>query len=508
MSELNHPMLIAREHLPWWIDATQAQLDPDALEALPWDGAFADLEATEAGEHVNIDEGRAVGHYWLRAPELAPTLQHARAIGDARAAIVAFAEDVRTGRVHNDAGEPFTDLLHVGIGGSQLGPALVTDALASGGLRVHYLDNTDPDGIHRVLTSLGDRLATTLVSIASKSGGTTEPRNALALVWAALRARHLQPESHTVAITVEGSRLHHESASWRARFPLWDWVGGRFSVTSAVGLLPAHLAGVDTDALLDGARAMDAWTRTLDWRDNPAALLAGTWFLAGDGQGRRNLVILPYADRLVLLSRYLQQLVMESLGKRKDRQGRVVHQGLTVYGNKGSTDQHAYVQQLRDGRDDALVCFVQVLQAGGPDPDLDDGVTAGDHLQGFLLGTRRALSAGGRPTLTLTIPEVSAYTLGGLIALFERAVGLYASLIDVNAYDQPGVEAGKQAARAILDLTQQVRAALKNGPATPADLGQTLSADPIELLYVLARLARDGRVLRTGGPLGPYALPD
>jgi glucose-6-phosphate isomerase len=169
-------------------------------------------------------------------------------------------------------------------------------------------------------------------------------------------------------------------------------VGGRTSITSAVGLLPGALIGMDLRAFLAGAAAMDDATRRTDLHQNPAARLAALWFVQGGGHGDRAMVVLPYKDRLLLLSRYLQQLVMESLGKQLDRQGRVVHQGLVVYGNKGSTDQHAYVQQLRDGRHDFFAVFVRVLQdrAGG-EFEVEPGVTSGDFLDGLYQGTRAAL---------------------------------------------------------------------------------------------------------------------
>jgi glucose-6-phosphate isomerase len=503
------PLLLHPDHLPWSVDATAAHITPDALAALPWGRAMADLEATEAGAVVNADEGRQVGHYWLRAPERAPSIDIAEAIGATATAVREFAQAVREGRVRTDADESFTDALLVGIGGSELGPHLVVDALghdahgAPRGLRLHFLDNTDPDGIAARLGALGPALARTLVLVVSKSGTTPEPANALALTRVALAERGVTAARHLVAITVDGSHLHRTALAeaWLATFPMWEFVGGRYSVTSAVGLLPAELAGVDTVALLDGAAAMDAWTRQTDPLQNPAAVLAGAWHLAGDGRGDRALVILPYADRLVLLSRYLQQLVMESVGKSHDRHGHIVHQGLTVYGNKGSTDQHAYVQQLRDGRDDFLALFVQVLGTDAPDPVLPDGHRAGDHLQGFLLGTRRALAESGRRSVTLTVAQVDPFVVGGLIALFERAVGLYASLIDVNAYHQPGVEAGKVAARALLERGQALVARLAAGPATAVALADALGADPIETLYQLARLHRLGVVGRTSGAL-------
>src|SRR5690606_5382954 len=224
---------------------------------------------------------------------------------------------------------------------------------------------------------------------------------------------------------------------WLAIFPMWDWVGGRTSVMSAVGLLPAALQGLDVEGLLEGARIMDAQTRLREVAANPAALLALMWFHATDGRGSKDMVVLPYKDRLLLFSRYLQQLVMESLGKERNLKGEVVHQGLSVYGNKGSTDQHAYVQQLRDGVPNFFATFIEVLadrQVEGETPfEVEPGITSGDYLQGFLLGTRQALAESGRESMTLTLSDAGDRSLGALIALYERAVGLYASLVGINA---------------------------------------------------------------------------
>jgi glucose-6-phosphate isomerase len=269
---------------------------------------------------------------------------------------------------------------------------------------------------------------------------------------------------------------------------MWDWVGGRTSVTSAVGLVPAALQGIDIGGLLAGASAMDDVTRRPDARRNPAALLALAWHVVGEGRGSKAMVVLPYKDRLLLFSRYLQQLVMESLGKQNDLEGRVVHQGLTVYGNKGSTDQHAYVQQLRDGTADFFVTFVRVLRhREGPSLELEAGATSGDFLDGLLFGTRQALHESGRPSLTLTIPDVSARSLGMLIALYERAVGLYASLVGINAYHQPGVEAGKKAAAGLLELQRQILGRLRETPGTESTVEQIAAAvggpDRIEEVY-------------------------
>ena len=426
--------------------------------------AFADMAALEKGALANPDEKRMVGHYWLRAPELAPDAKIAAEVKAAVEAIAGFAAQVHAGQVKGSAGK-FTDLLCIGIGGSALGPQFVADALGGKAdkLRVHFIDNTDPDGIDRVFDTLGARLGATLAIVTSKSGSTPEPRNGQ--LEAALRWKQagLSFAAHAVAVTGEGSQLDQVAVAekWLARFPMWDWVGGRTSEIGPVGLLPAALQGIDIRGLLEGARAMDALTRVPDARKNPAAALALAWHHLTEGRGTKAMVVLPYKDRLLLFSRYLQQLVMESLGKELDLQGSKVLQGLTVYGNKGSTDQHAYVQQLRDGVNNFFAVFIEVLKdREGPSPEVEPGVTSGDYLQAFLLGTREALSGSGRANITITIDQVDAHSVGMLIALFERAVGLYANLLGINAYHQPGVEAGKKAASETLKIRAAALSAL------------------------------------------------
>ncbi|MCH7527052.1 MAG: glucose-6-phosphate isomerase, partial [Planctomycetes bacterium] len=353
--------------------------------------AFAEMEALEAGAPANRDEGRMVGHYWLRSPELAPTAEITQAIRDTLGEIKTFAAGVHEGTVAGAAGERFTHLLVIGIGGSALGPQFVCDALAGahGRILTYFIDNTDPDGMDRVFNQIGPHLARTLVLVITKSGGTIETRNGMFEVRRWFKRAGLIFERHAVAITGEGSKLDLQAVTeqWLRRFPIWEWVGGRTSVLSAVGLVPAALQGHDIEALLAGASACDAATRVAEIKVNPAALLALMWYSAGQGKGSKHMVLLPYKDRLALFSKYLQQLVMESLGKELDRDGRVVHQGLTVLGNKGSTDQHAYVQQLLDGPNDFFVTFVEVLRdCDGESIHVDPDVTSGDYLSGFLQG--------------------------------------------------------------------------------------------------------------------------
>jgi glucose-6-phosphate isomerase len=272
---------------------------------------------------------------------------------------------------------------------------------------------------------------------------------------------------------------------------MWDGVGGRTSELSPVGLLPAALQGIDFRAMLEGARAMDAATRAGTVRQNPAALLALAWHVAGRGRGARDMVVLPYKDRLELFSRYLQQLVMESLGKERDLRGQIVHQGIAVYGNKGSTDQHAFVQQLREGVDNFFVTFVEVLQdRAGNSMDVEPGITSGDYLSGFYQGTRAALTENGRPNMTITIDWVDADHLGKLIALFERAVGLYAGLVGINAYHQPGVEAGKKAAAEVIAVQNRVFEALRAARGRPMRADEVASIaglEDVETVFLVLR---------------------
>ncbi len=486
--------LIADRSLGFSLDVSRVRFDEAFLESMApaMSRALAALAALERGAIANRDENRMVGHYWLRDPDLAPSAAIARQIREAQASVREFARRVHAGELRGQAG-PFAHLLHVGIGGSALGPQLLAQALGGDAdkLRLHFLDNTDPDGFDRLFAALAPDLGRTLTVVVSKSGGTPEPRNAMLEARAAYRRAGLDAARHLAAVTLEGSDLDRTAIEegWVARFPLWDWVGGRTSVLSAVGLLPAALQGIDGDGLLRGAAAMDRSTRVTDVRRNPAAMLALMWHHIGRGRGEKDMVVLPYKDRLELLGRYLQQLVMESLGKERDREGNVVRQGLAVYGNKGSTDQHAYVQQLREGLPNFFATLLQVREPRrGPSVEVEPGITAGDYLLGFLLGTRRALHENGRDSITIAIDRVSPESVGALLALHERAVGLYAELIDVNAYHQPGVEAGKRAAAAVLGLQPRVREALRaaSGSRTAEEIAAAVGQpDEVETVFKL-----------------------
>ncbi len=498
------------------LDLSRTKIDSEFLSKFEskFSSATSEMIALEKGEIANADEKRMVGHYWLRAPELAPSPDISKEISANLEAMLSFASKIHQGEIKSPSGVKFNSVLLIGIGGSALGPQFVSQALSGpeDKMKLCYFDNTDPDGMRRVLASLPS-LESTLCVVISKSGGTKETRNGQLIAKEAWRTAGLDFSKSFVAITMEGSELDGtaKSEGWLARFPMWDWVGGRTSELSAVGLLPAALQGFDIKAILNGAKAVDQVTRATKLMENPAGMLAAAWYHAGCGKGGKDMVIIPYKDRLELFSRYLQQLVMESLGKELDRDQKVVNQGIAVYGNKGSTDQHAYVQQLRDGLNNFFLTFIEVLHdesasgLGGErnlswinNFQVEPKITAGDYLAGFFMGTRSALFEKDRESITITVEQVSAKTVGSLIALFERAVGFYASFVNINAYHQPGVEAGKKAAAQVLELQKKVvdHLSTHNVAHTAESLAGELGAgvDPEDVFRVLRRLSVNSRV--------------
>lgn len=514
--------LAVHEPIGLWLDVSRMKFGPRFFEEMeePARRAFDAMDALEKGAVANLDEKRQVGHYWLRNPALAPNDDIRREIRDCLAQIKRFTADVHEGRIRPPRGaDRFRRVLVVGIGGSALGPQLVASALQSPDdpMSISFFDNTDPDGMDRVLARIGPaHLAETLVLVISKSGGTKETRNGMLEARRAFQNAGLDFARHAAAVTQRGSALDKqaEAEGWTDRFPMWDWVGGRTSETSVVGLLPAALQGFDIDALLAGARDCDEVTRSRDPRQNPSMLLALMWMHAVP----RDMVVLPYKDRLELLTRYLQQLVMESLGKGRDLAGNVVRQGIAVYGNKGSTDQHAYVQQLREGVNNFFVTFISVLSdRSGASIEVEPSVTSGDYLLGFFLGTRNALFDNDRESMTITVDAVTPRSLGVLIALYERAVGFYASLAGINAYHQPGVEAGKKAAGVVIALQTRLLAHLANNKGKPFTVEQIASElgsehDTETLFHILEHLAANpGRgVVRRPGPTlfdATYLIP-
>ncbi len=430
--------------------------------------ALNELKALEKGEKVNKDEDRMVGHYWLRNSEISPNKDISSSI----------TEEIE--KIKNFSKDKYTSCIWVGIGGSGLGPRLLHDAFSSSKSKIkfYFLDNTDPDGVELALESVED-LSKTLVAFVSKSGGTTEPKNCLAILKEIWKREGLSVSNSFISVSVLNSKLDTEARenNWLERFFLWDWVGGRTSIWSAVGLLPLYLYGANIDEFLKGASWMDEQTRSSDLVKNPAGLLASAWHDFSTEQGIKNMVILPYRDRLGLLGQYFQQLVMESIGKENDFDGNVVNEGISVFGNKGTTDQHSFVQQLREGPNDFFAIFIDILKNNSTgtkyscgEIEVEPGIKASDYLTSFLIGTQLALYEKKRSSIYISFDEHKEFSLGAIIALFERAVSFYASYTNINAYNQPGVEAGKKAAGEVIVALKK----LKNSD------GEVIKADSLD----------------------------
>ena len=427
------------------------------------DRAFAGIADIEAGKIKNPDEQRKVTHFTDRIAYAESKLFQE---------VEAFAADIRSGKITGATGKKFDAVVINGIGGSALGPQLMQFAIngpywnefdrekRKNNLKLYFLDNTDSAEFADLLEVMDPER--TLQLVISKSGGTRETKNNMIAMEDFYASNGLDFAKFAVAITMKDSQLdqHARSNKWLKVFEMADSIGGRTSETSIVGHVPAALTGVDFNKFLAGACAMDSWTRNTQKTANPAMMLSAMWYIAGKGKGDRNMVIVPYSDRLVLLSRYLQQLVMESLGKALDLDGKEVHQGLNVFGNKGGTDAHAFIQQLNDGRDDFFATFIEVL-SDSKKIAMGDGFAMGDYLHGFLEGLSAALRGKGRQTIQIKLPKLDEFTLGQIIALYERAVAVYAEFININAFHQPGVQAYKLAANGILELAAELNTSLK-----------------------------------------------
>lgn len=460
--------------------------------------ALLGMKKLDAGAIANTDEGRMVGHYWLRAPEMAPTEAITKEIVECLESIKTFADNVHSGKILSGTGKKFKNVIVAGIGGSSLGPMFVDRALTSPDdkMKLFFMDNTDPDGMDRVFAGVKDELDETMTVVISKSGGTIETRNCMEEARIFYSENSLDFAKYAVCVTGIGSKLYNvaKNENWLSIFPMWDWVGGRTSVMSAVGLVPLALKGIDIDSFLKGAADCDEMNRNDNAMENPAAVMALAWYRCSGGVGGETMVILPYKDTLDLFAKYLQQLTMESLGKEYDLDGKLVKQGLAVLGNKGTSDQHSYVQQLVGGPDNIFVVFVQVLKdREGNSRIIGENSTSGDYLNAFMLGTKRALEDHGKRTMTITVPQVDAYNVGQLIAVFERAVGIYAELININAYHQPAVEYGKKAANGLIEVKNKAYEVLKaTGKAMTAnELVATVGAEAEDVFRLMFHLSQN-----------------
>ena len=375
----------------------------------------------------------------------------------------------RVKEVAESFGQWFENVVVLGIGGSGLGAVTVRDALLAPLWnerdaeareyfpRLYVLDNPDPATVGPLLDRLD--LRRTLFNVVSKSGSTAETM-ALYLVIRDRLERLVDGDKvrgHLLFTTdpSRGALRRIAEVEGIPSLPLPPNVGGRFSVLTPAGLWPAAVTGVDVDALLAGAGAMEECCRTDVLLDNPAGLLATLLHHAATEGGRPIHVLMPYSDRLRSFALWFQQLWAESLGKAVDRSGASVHTGPTPLPAVGATDQHSQVQLFMEGPPDKVVMFLAVKDPGDPMPipalhtEIPELGYLGDHSLGELLDAERrataeALRQAGRPSLTLEIERVDAPTLGALFMLLQIATVYAGALYGVDPLDQPGVEMGKR----------------------------------------------------------------
>ncbi|MBR0643814.1 glucose-6-phosphate isomerase [Plastoroseomonas hellenica] len=498
------------------LDLSRTSLDEASLAALlalaEATGVFARRDAMARGEAINTTEARAVMHMALRAPAdagLRAGAEDASAtVHDTLGLMQSFVEALHAGKITGSTGERFTDVLNIGIGGSDLGPAMAARALSGphDRLRVHFLGNVDAHAWEAIRPNLDP--ARTLVLIASKTFTTQETMaNArLARAWLAGALGEAGLPRHLAALSTNLQATADFGIAPARVFGFRDWVGGRFSMWSAIGLAIALAQGWDRFArLLEGAHAMDAHFLRAPPRENLPLLLALTEAWHVNALKLPTRAVLPYDERLARLPAHLQQVEMESLGKGVTLSGQpVAHAtGPVVFGEAGTNAQHSFMQLIHQGPVPVPVDFILVANPDHGHADSHRKLLANGLAQAEALLVGRGADAvatemraagiaeeriaavlphrvftGNRPSVTILLPRLDPFSLGALVALYEHKVFCLGALWGINAFDQWGVELGKQLAGPILK-------ALEGGappahPATAAMLAEieALRADP------------------------------
>ena len=418
-------------------------------------------EALTAGAPVNFTEGRAALHTALRDPASRQTKAAGEEVAQTRQRLLEFAEAVRRGERQGYLGDAFTHVLHIGIGGSQLGPQLVTEALGGAGqpLQVLYVANIDDHAIEAALAAL--RPETTMFVIASKTFSTLETlaNAAAARSWFLERSNRRDAlRRHFFAVTANAAGAAEFGLPPDNVFRLWDWVGGRFSLWSAVGLpIALGLGKSGFKALLAGAHAMDRHFQQAPPQGNAPLLAAliDIWNYNFLGVGQH--LFLPYDHRLRRLPTHLQQLITESNGKRTRRDGADVglHTAAAVWGGEGTNSQHAFHQMLHQGTRAFTADFILSAEAGSGWSEgrrwlLANGIAQGQALAlGWRSDDPHQAAPGNHGTNTLVLDRLDPRNLGALLAFFEHRVFCQGVIWDINSFDQWGVEFGKRLAKQI-----------------------------------------------------------
>ena len=484
------------------LDLTRQRLTAESLRLLvavaDERGVAEHLRAQQAGAIVNATERRAALHTALRAPRDARIEVDGRDVIPEVHAVLdgmrAFATAVRDGSHRGATGERIRAVVHLGIGGSHLGPEMVVTALRpyiDPDLTVRFVSNVDAADLQRALTGLDP--ATTLCIVASKSFTTAETmaNAAAARAWIVDALGEAAVGQHFVALSTNLDAVAAFGIDASRTFGFWDWVGGRFSLSSAIGL-PVMLAiGPDEfDALLTGMRAMDAHAATAPLERNLPVLLALTDVWNTDLEDMSTRAVIPYASDLARLPAFLQQLEMESNGKSVTEDGDPVEVPTSpiVWGAPGTDAQHAFLQLLHQGTVVAPVDFVIVARAHTPVGEHQDALVANAIAQAEALARGRFASeleaegvdpalvphrvfAGDRPSTILMLDALTPGALGALIALYEHKVSAAGAIWGIDSFDQWGVELGKVLAATILDEVRDGTAG-SHDPATAATISR------------------------------------
>jgi glucose-6-phosphate isomerase len=480
------------------LDYSKNRIDTEAMAALfelaRATGVTERRDRMWSGAHINSTEDRAVMHMALRYQGSEPvTIDGRDVMPEVREVLErmrAFSDRVRDGKLNGATGVRFTDVVNIGIGGSDLGPAMVTLALepyTRPDLRAHYVSNVDGAHIHDTLKQLDPR--STLFIVASKTFTTDETMTnaATARAWIAGALGEAAVPEHFAALSTNLEACADFGIKPNRIFGFWDWVGGRYSVWSAIGLPVAIAVGFDNfSALLRGAHEMDRHFLETELEANLPVImgLLGVWYR--NAWGFATHAVLPYDQRLSRFAAYLQQQDMESNGKSVTLAGEPVgySTGPVIWGEPGTNGQHAFYQLIHQGTDVVPVDFLVAAQSHEDLPPhhaklvanvlaqsealmlgkTEEEVVAELEAQGLDAARIRELAPhkvfpGNRPSNTLLYPKLTPERLGSLIALYEHKVFVQGTIWDINSYDQWGVELGKQLARALLPKVEGREAA-------------------------------------------------
>ncbi|AXG68650.1 glucose-6-phosphate isomerase [Kordia sp. SMS9] len=442
------------------------------------------IEKYFGGDSINETEGRAVLHTALREKESSEVLVDGKnvipEIYKVKQQIKKFSEAIISGDKKGHTGKAFTDIVNIGIGGSDLGPVMVTEALQyyKNHLNVHFVSNVDGDHAQEIIKNLNPE--TTLFVIVSKTFTTQETlTNAMTIrTWFLTHASEAAVAKHFVAVSTNLEKINEFGIASDNVFPMWNWVGGRFSLWSAVGLTISLATGYDNfDKLLKGAHEMDTHFKTASFDENIPVVLAllSVWY--NNFYGAESEAIIPYTQYLHQFAAYLQQGIMESNGKSVDRAGNRVNYetGTLIWGEPGTNSQHAFFQLIHQGTKLIPADFIGYVQSLHGNTDHHDKLMANFFAQteALLNGktkeevveelTAKGMEAsqiekllpyklfeGNKPTNTILIDKLTPESLGALIALYEHKIFVQGVIWNIFSYDQWGVELGKQLATKIL----------------------------------------------------------